>query len=551
MGSTATRLALTAASLLATSLQGAAAASPQGFLTPPVAPPENAVTAEKAILGKMLFWDEQLSSDGSISCGTCHIPSAGGTDPRIGPEAIHPGLDGLIGTGDDVIGSPGVIAGGVFGHLAPSAAFGLDPQVTSRRAPSTLTAAYFDTLFWDGRVADEFVDPLTGAIVIPAGGALETQSLGPLQSEIEMADEARDWASIEARLIGVRPLALASNLPTDVALALAADPTYPALFAAAFGTPEIDPVRIAFALATYQRSLVPDQSRFDDFMRGTLPSLTAAEERGLLAFDGSATCTNCHTPPLFTNGQFHALALRPSSEDLGHFLVTGNNFDRGRFKTPSLRNVALRDRFFHTGAPTITTLRDAVTFYNVGGAFDNLDPAIPGISLSPPEIADIVAFLETLTDPRVAAETYPFDRPTLRSERSIPNPLPLGTGGIAGTGGRVPVMVVAAAPAIGLDRFRVGLGNARSGSVAMLRLRLVHLGGLGGAGGAPLLRSLLPTPVVPVNGSGAGGGYGTWVFPLTASVSLVGLTLDGQWWLRDPAAPGFVSKSEFVRFTVE
>ena len=78
----------------------------QDFSFPPVPEPaENPVTEPKRVLGKLLFWEEQLSSDNTVSRGTCHIPSSGGADPRIG---IHPGADGFIGTVDDVFGSLGI-----------------------------------------------------------------------------------------------------------------------------------------------------------------------------------------------------------------------------------------------------------------------------------------------------------------------------------------------------------------------------------------------------------------------------------------------------------
>ena len=107
--------------LLGTAL--ASAASAQGYLTPPVAPPENPVTAEKAVLGKILFWDEQLSSDGSMACGTCHIPSVGGAELRSGPATRFPGPDGVFGTADDGFGSPGVVNTDGFGHFEPSERF--------------------------------------------------------------------------------------------------------------------------------------------------------------------------------------------------------------------------------------------------------------------------------------------------------------------------------------------------------------------------------------------------------------------------------------------
>ncbi|MGA0868855.1 MAG: cytochrome c peroxidase, partial [Planctomycetota bacterium] len=84
----------------------ATALAAQGL--PPVpAPMQNPITAEKAVLGKILFWDEQLSSDDTVACGTCHMPgAAGGADPRLG---LHPGLDGRPHTADDVLASLGIV----------------------------------------------------------------------------------------------------------------------------------------------------------------------------------------------------------------------------------------------------------------------------------------------------------------------------------------------------------------------------------------------------------------------------------------------------------
>ena len=441
--------------LLGTAL--ASAASAQGYLTPPVAPPENPVTAEKAVLGKILFWDEQLSSDGSMACGTCHIPSVGGAELRSGPATRFPGPDGVFGTADDGFGSPGVVNTDGFGHFEPSALFGLEPQVTGRYAPSPITAGYFQDLFWDGRATSKFTDPLTGATAIASGGALESQSLGPLLSDVEMAEPARGFADLSARIADARPLALATDLPQDVQVALQSHPTYPDLFTQAFGTADITPVRIAFALATYQRTLVADQTPWDEFQRGVPGALTAQQQRGMVAFETTAACAVCHTPPLFANNNYHALALRPSSEDIGRAAVTGYPWDEGKFKTPSLRNVALRNHWFHNGAPQMQDLRDTVAIYGtgVGGGFDNLDPVLNGLIIPPAEVDDITEFLHALTDPRVAAETYPFDRPTLRFERAVPNPVPTGLGAVAGSGGTAPELILTPAP------FQIGRASCR------------------------------------------------------------------------------------------
>src|SRR5690606_12812 len=158
-------------------------------LRPPPAPYENPITAEKAILGKILFWDEQLSSDGAVACGTCHQPRAGGADPRTGR---HPGFDRLFATADDVFGSPGIVASDALGAHAPDPWFGLQPQVTGRTAPTIFGAAWLSALRWDGRALETFVDPETGQLLMMFGGALESHAAGPPVNDGEMAYHGRD-----------------------------------------------------------------------------------------------------------------------------------------------------------------------------------------------------------------------------------------------------------------------------------------------------------------------------------------------------------------------
>ncbi|MEM8710684.1 MAG: cytochrome-c peroxidase, partial [Planctomycetota bacterium] len=417
----------------------AVAAAPQGALGAPPTPPQNPTTTEKAVLGKMLFWDEQLSSDGTMACGTCHQPSAGGADGRVTQSPAHPGPDGVFGNADDIGGSPGVHRTNSFGHFVSDDVFGFQPQATNRNTPSMIAAAYFDELFWDGRASQTFRDPLTDQVVIPQGGALEAQSIEPILSDVEMADEGRTWASVTGRLENAVPMALATDLTADMTAALATSPTYPDLFEAAFGTDEITPVRIGFALAAYQRTLVPDQSKFDRVMRGQA-QFTPAENNGFGAFrSNQSRCDQCHSGTLFSDSEFHNLGLRPINEDSGRQGVTGNFAHRGQFKTPSLRNVALREVFFHTGAPAIDNLNDLLEFYDDdGGQFNNnKDQLLNNLRVPPQVRGNLIAFLNTLTDPRVANETFPFDRPTLWSERA-PNartPQPTGFGAVPGTGG--------------------------------------------------------------------------------------------------------------------
>ncbi len=522
-------------------------AAAQQPLGPPPVPPENPLTPAKAVLGKILFWDEQLSSDGTVACGTCHQPGAGGGDPRITTMAPHPGPDGLYGTVDDRFTSPGVRRANAFGHYVADGLFGFGVQATPRTAGTMIAAAYFDELFWDGRASSQFTDPVTQQVQIASGGALESQSLGPIFSDVEMADEGRTWPQLFARIAGARPLALAANLPADVTAALAVDPTYPELFEAAFGTPAIDATRIAFALASYQRTLIPDQSKFDEVMRGNA-TFTTLENVGKAFFESVATnCSVCHPAPLFANNDYHNLGLRPISEDAGRMAITGDPNDAGKFRTPTLRNISLRKRFFHDGSSG--SLAEVLAVYdNDGGPFaTNRDPLLAGVSIPSNTALYLTHFMNTLTDPRVAAEQFPFDRPTLAAERVLKNPLPLGYGAVAGAGGFVPEITAVAPPNVGNAGFRVGVHGALGGQFAVLRVQLLQIPGTATIAD---LRAGLPLAQV-LAGTGPGNGFGTWLDLDATAPVLQGLSYDAQWWVRDAAAPGGISRSDFVRVTIE
>ena len=386
---------------------------------PPVpVPVENPITEPKRVLGKILFWDEQLSSDGSVACGTCHRPGAGGSDPRSGR---HPGID--KGTIDDVMGSPGIVALDHTGRPRPNALFGTAPQVTPRLSPANFAALWADELFWDGRAGPQFKDPLTGKVAIARGGALENQAVAALLNDTEMAKAGRSWADVATDLAQAQPLALATQWPPDTAAAIARHPTYGALFAAAFGDAAITPQRIAFALATYQRTLVADQTAWDRYDAGDTSALTGRALYGWRALQ-AFHCTACHTPPLFTNNEFFQIGLRRADFDRGRENVTHDPEDAGEMKVPSLRNAALRPRLMHTGE--LTSLSAAIRFYITTLALPERD-GIPGAGLytfnmSSIDESDLREFIATaLTDPRVRDETFPFDRPVLRSERE-PSP---------------------------------------------------------------------------------------------------------------------------------
>ncbi len=518
----------------------------------PLGPPENPVTPAKVVLGKILFWEEQLSSDDTVACGTCHRPEQGGVDPRV---ALHPSLDGLFGTPDDVRGSPGVIHSDSDNAYEPSALFGLNRQVTGRRAPTFIDVAAAPELFWDGRASSTFVDPETGAVSIAVGGALESQAAGPPVSDVEMAHAARDWSEITAKLITATPMKLAGSLTPDIAAALAASPTYPDLFDAAFGSPDITAERIAFAIASYERILIPNQTPFDAFMGGMTAALTPAQQAGLAIFNGPGRCNLCHTGPDLSDHGFHNLGNRPIAEDAGRQDVTGDPADAGRFKTPPLRNVGLRNRFMHNGGlPSLTLL---VNFYNGGGGVfpANKDPLLIPLGLSPLQRTQLVDFLQNaLTDPRVAAALPPFDRPTLHSEVVPANPILFGTAS-SGTGGLIPQMIAVSPPHINAVDWKMGVGQALGGAQAYLAMAFAAAPPGLTLAGIPINISPDPTSLViaPVALDGtpgvAGAGYATVQVPIADNPALAGLELFLQWFVVDPSATGGAAASRGTRLT--
>lgn len=522
---------------------GASVAHAQPTSLPPVVfPAENQFSAEKSTLGKILFWDEQLSSDNTMSCGTCHVPSSGGADPRLGS---NPGIDQLFGTPDDIAGSPGVSLTNADDTYIKSPAFDLLPQTGGRLAQPVVMTMFADELFWDGRAPSQFVDPITGEILIATGGALESQAVGPVLSSEEMAHEDRDWDQVAVKLNTTRPMALASSLPTDMNNAIASGESYSDLFESAFGDDEITAARIGMAIATYERTLLPDQTPFDSFIAGNPGALTTQQNNGLNALNGSR-CTACHIGAEFTGNGFRNIGLRPITEDSGRFEVTNNPADRGRFKVPSLRNVGLRDRFMHNGQ--LSTLDDVFDFYarrNGQVSFaQNRDPLLNVPIAFPPNVQNAIEdfLINGLTDPRVANEEFPFDRPMLLSEESLENPLLISVG-VAGSGGGVPEMVALSPPNIGNSEFKVGIDTALGGASAWVVISQ-----------SPPIDGLLDQDEVlgpiTLDGVGDGQGFGTMHYPIADIVALDGQIRYMQWIVADSQAPEGFSASPVAQLTI-
>lgn len=517
-----------ARSLLTLLAAGVAAA--QSILPPPPAPAGNPTTPDKVLLGKALFWDEQLSTSHAVACGTCHILERGGADPRAA-TSMHPGPDGVFGTDDDVHGSPGVPRHDAAGRLLGSPWFGVQPQVTSRRAPSVINAAYAHQLFVDGSADDVLVDPVTNTVVLPSGAALENQILRPPVSTTEMAHVGRTWQQIAADLPPKKPLALATQVPMALQQFLGND-DYAAVFARVFGSPGVTPIRIVFAIAAYERTLISDRSPFDLYLAGQ-GTLTTMESLGLTRFQ--TFCAACHAdldPAVLATGpvldDFRNIGVRPVAEDPGRAGVTNLTADRGRFRVPGLRNVALRGSFFHNGGPQ--TLGEVIDFYARGGDFaDNKDPLVDAIN-GHIQIADslqLQALLNALTDPRVAAGLPPFDRPTLWSEGPGVHdeyPVPL-QGGFAPT-------VEALGPArLGRTGFGVGAQGLPQGSFALLLLDRagsttpsLRFGLPTHLAASPALQAFMIGPTLPGNN---GLDLATAIFDLPSDPVFA-----GDWWLQ-------------------
>jgi cytochrome c peroxidase len=164
---------------------------------------------------------------------------------------------------------------------------------------------------------------------------------------------------------------------------------------------------ISRALATYVRSILSGDSRFDRYISGNHRALSREEQTGLQIFRGKGNCTACHVGPTFTDERFHntgvawqepspGLGKVGSFADEGRFAVTWNETDRGAFKTPTLREVARTGPYMHDGS--LTTLSDVIDFYDRGGRVNPfLDPEVHPLALTVPEKRALVAFLRTLS----------------------------------------------------------------------------------------------------------------------------------------------------------
>ncbi len=339
------------------------ASAPLGL--PPVPVPEdNPITAPKVELGKRLFEDKRFSADGTVSCATCHVPEKAFTD-----------------------GLP--LAKGIGG------------QTGVRNTPTVVNAAYYTRQFWDGRAKD-----------------LEEQAKGPFLNPVEHG--LKDFGPILS--------------------ICASDPYYRNMFKKVFGiepgAATID--HVVAAIAAFERTVVSGTSPFDRYLYGKdKDAISEAAKRGLEIFRTKGRCQDCHRieqdSATFTDNKFHNLGVgfsvieprlfdiveeykrakaegrKPNPElvdekaisELGRFAVTLDIQDIGRFKTPTLRNIAVTAPYMHDGS--VESLEDVIELYDQGGEENPmLDSGIRPLNLTDQEKADLVEFMKSLTSPEYA-----------------------------------------------------------------------------------------------------------------------------------------------------
>ena len=331
----------------------------------------------KAELGRLLFWDPILSGHQDIACATCHHPAfayADGRDLSLGTGSV-----GLGPTRVDFSNGRIPVVKRNSPTILNTAFNGLDDNQRRRRTFDGTVASVDQArapMLWDRRVR-----------------SLEAQALEPLKAFEEM-----------------RGTAYPEEAAVDTVVArLRAIPEYVALFEEAFGAGiPIDADTLGQAIAAFERTLVAMDSPFDRFRAGDRSALTEQQQRGLDTFD-EVGCDRCHEGPMFSDFDLetegvaeHPLLAEPDAGD-GRF----------RFRTPSLRNVALTAPYMHNG--TLATLEEVLRFYDEGRSRNpnvsdagnrGRDEGVPRLSrsfrrvdnMSEREMRDIIVFLESLTD---------------------------------------------------------------------------------------------------------------------------------------------------------
>lgn len=313
------------------------------FPTPQIAE-DNQLTQQTVQLGRMLFYEKMLSADGTQSCASCHMQQFAFTDT----STFSIGIKGLPG---------------------------------KRQAMSVFNMAWHSNeFFWDGRAH-----------------LLRDQSLMPIQDELEMNETLE-----------------------NVITKLGNSQMYKDQFMRAFGSEEVTSFKMSLAMEQFMNSIVSNNSKYDRFLEDSTV-FSESEKRGHRLFfleynaffpkQSGADCAHCHGGDNFENDKYmnNGLDLESDMKDLGRQAVTGKTSDMGKFKVTTLRNIELTPPYIHDGR--FKTLEEVVAHYNNGlKPSSTLDPALEqtrgtGLRLSEQDIADLVAFLKTLTDTELITNT--------------------------------------------------------------------------------------------------------------------------------------------------
>jgi cytochrome c peroxidase len=235
------------------------------------------------------------------------------------------------------------------------------------RSPTLLNIAWIPKLGWDGHFRD-----------------LESVAMGPITGQTNM------------------------NLPErELIERLSAQPGYVAAFDAAFGKGGVTREKIEQSLATFERTIVSGNAPFDRWIHGDEAAISAAAKRGFALFNGKANCAVCHSGWAFTDAAFHDIGVA-KDDDLGRGRLFPSSVKlQHAFKTPTLREVARRAPYMHDGS--VASLADVIELYDRGGIDrPSRDNDIHALNLQSREKADLVAFLNTLSD---TSKPYPLNLP--------------------------------------------------------------------------------------------------------------------------------------------
>ena len=310
---------------------------------------------QQAALGKLLFFDLRLGGDATIGCVSCHDPDNGWAD-GLPLSKAYPGA------------------------------------LYFRNTPTVINAVHGGYLYWDGRLPASDLptvvrDHISEAHFLQADGRLIVERLRQIPAYEEGFKEA-----------------------------FGGEPTYG---------------RLLNAVTAFLQTLRSREVPFDRYLGGDGTAISASAQRGLELFRGTANCVQCHDGAMLSDGGFHNLGLATHPDifatperhitfrrffkmlgvseyatlrdDLGLYAITKQPGDRGRFRTPTLRELVATAPYMHDGS--IETLEEVVRFYNDGGgAGPGKDPLLSPLALTPGEIRDLVEFLGTLSGSPIAVD---------------------------------------------------------------------------------------------------------------------------------------------------